>query len=47
MGATYPLSVEYLDVNGVDPTWSKGWVRLEMAGKPAQQAAASAEDAAV
>jgi broad specificity phosphatase PhoE len=32
---TYPISVEYYDPNGQDPTWSRGWVRLEMVGEVA------------
>jgi broad specificity phosphatase PhoE len=32
---TYPISVEYFDPNGDDPTWSRGWVRLEMVGDAA------------
>jgi broad specificity phosphatase PhoE len=30
IGMTYPLSVDYYDPNGDDPTWSRGWVKMEM-----------------
>jgi broad specificity phosphatase PhoE len=35
MAAAYPVSVEYYDPNGDDPTWSRGWVEMELKGEAA------------